>query len=349
MADKNNFKKYGNLLVRYETPEERARAVELLEERGFLVPEELKDPATFHPRGTNLLDINIRWRKLNYMLPVFVCAAMGSSGVRMYTVQELERIAELKYRVVPRFPVFHVPHDGREFPEDLMESVCVPRDVLARYHEEMRDRDIYRLIPPVYYGGDMACSFKISRLLCDVERFTGPEEIMERYGMGFCYEKAYDGTVIRNVTEEARRAARRYYDEHHRRMDELCARHPRMLLFDMHSYWDGIVPGDFRRENEPLPDLCIGTDGRYTPPKLLETVERRFAAVGLRTAVNYPYSGFFVPDGVMNGSSGCDLAGIMLEFHRRAYMDGAGETDPEKAERIRSVIRQIMADCVDLE
>ncbi len=72
MADKNNFRKYGNLLVRYETPEER----------GFLAPEELKDLATFHARGTNLLDINIRWRKLNYMLPVFVCAAMGSSGVR---------------------------------------------------------------------------------------------------------------------------------------------------------------------------------------------------------------------------------------------------------------------------
>ena len=27
---------------------------------------------------------------------------------------------------VPRFPVFHVPHDGWKFPEELMNSVCVP-------------------------------------------------------------------------------------------------------------------------------------------------------------------------------------------------------------------------------
>lgn len=348
MEDRNDFRKYGDIRVRYETLEERNRAVEILEARGFKIPPELKDPGTFSGGGTHLLDINIRWKHLHYNLPVFICACMVSSGVRLYSVQELERIAELKFRTVPRFPVFHVPHDGGKFPEELMNSVCVPGDAFAQYHEEMRDRNAARLIPQVYFGGHMTCSFDVSRLLCDVERFTGPEEIMERYGMGFCYEKAYDGTVIRNVTEEARRLTRQYYDEHHRRMDSLCERHPRILLFDMHSYWDGIVPGDFLAPGGKLPDLCIGTDGEYTPPRLREIVERRFTDAGLRVAVNYPYSGFFVPDCVMNGSSDCDLAGVMLEFHRRAYLDENGENDPEKTERIRGVIRRIMEDCADL-
>ena len=348
MEDRNNFRKYGDIRVRYETPEERNRAVEILEARGFEIPAELKDPGTFNEGGTHLLDINIRWRKLGSRLPVFVCAAMGSSGVRFYSVQELERIAELGFKVVPRFPVFHVPHDGWKFPEDLTESVCVPGDVFARYHEEMRDRDVRQLIPRVYYGGRMTCPFDVSRLLCDVERFTGPEEVMEKYGMGFCYEKVYDGTVVKRVTPEVKRLARRYYDGHHRRMDVLCERHPRMLLFDMHSYWDDIVPGDFLKDGEALPDLCVGTNRKYTPARLQEAVVRRFSEAGLRTAVNYPYSGFFVPDCVMNGSSACDLAGVMLEFHRRAYLDKAGQADPEKAERIRGVIRRIMADCADL-
>ena len=348
MEDRNNFRKYGDIRVRYETLEERNRAVEILEARGFVIPAELKDPATFYEGGTHLLDINIRWKRLRYNLPVFICACMGSSGVRLYTVQELERIAELNYKVVPRFPVFHVPHDGWKFPEELMEPVCITGDVFRDFHERMRDKNIRELIPRVYRGGQMICSFDISRLLCDVERFIGPDEFMEHYGMGFCYEKAYDGTVIRNVTDEARAMTRKYYDEHHRRMDSLCERHSRVLLFDMHSYWDDIVPEDFLSQERETPDLCIGTDGKYTPPGLLDIVKRRFSEAGLRIDVNYPYSGFFVPDCVMNGSADCDLAGIMLEFHRRAYLNEAGESDQEKTERICGVIRQIMVDCVDL-
>lgn len=348
MADRNDFRKYGDIRVRYETPEERQRAVEILEARGFEIPDVLKDPASFYAGGTHLLAVNLRWKKLDFNLPAFICACMGSAGIRLYSVQELERLSELKFRVVPRFPVFHVPHDGWEFPASLSESVCVPEEVLRDYHERMRDRDVKQLIPSVYRGGQMLCSFDVSRLLCDVERFIGPEEVMERYGMGFCYEKVYDGTVIRHVTEEVRKQTLRYYREHHRRMDELCERHPRMLLFDMHSWREDIVPHDFLREGIPMPDLCIGTDERYTPPALTEIVQRRFAEAGFGMAVNYPYPGCFVPDCVMSGRSACDYIGIMLEFHRNAYLDVSGEPDPVKTERIRRVIRQIMADCAEL-
>ena len=348
MEDRNDFRKYGNIRVRYDTLEERDRAVKVLEARGFTIPEDLKDPSTFSRYGTNLLDINIRWKKLHYDLPVFVCACMGSSGVRLYTVEELERIAELKYRAVPRFPLFHVPHDGSRFPEELAASACVPAETLRAYHEQMRDKDVRQLIPRTYRGGQMICTFPVSRLLCDVERFTGPEETMERYGMGFCYEKAYDGTVIKRVPEDLKEKTRTCYDAHHREMDGLCERHPRTLLFDLHSYHDAIVPADFLRPGVPTPDLCVGTDPRYTPPRLAETVWRRFTEIGLSVAENYPYAGFFVPDSVMDGSSPCDLAGVMLEFHRRAYLDGNGAVDQEKAERIRRAVRRVMADCVDL-
>ena len=244
-------------------------------------------------------------------------------------------------------PVFHVPHDGDRFPAELMESVCVPAEQFLQYHERMRDASVWDMVPGEYRVPVQAVRFPVSRLLCDVERFIGPEEIMERLGMGFCYEKAYDGRVIKRVTEAAKAAARPYYDAHHRRMNRLCEKHPYMIFFDMHSYWDGIIPPFARVPGMRTPDLCLGTDPRFTPPRLTAIVRERFEAAGFTTAENVPYSGLYVPEDVLTGRSACDFIGIMLEFNRRAYCDERGRTEAARIRLIRSVIRQVMADCAD--
>ena len=248
----------------------------------------------------------------------------------------------------PRYPVFHVPHDGGEFPEELMESVCIPQDLFMKYHEEMRDTDILRVVPGACRGGDMCHTFRISRLLCDVERFIGPDEMMEQYGMGFCYEKAYDGTVIKQVTEALKEKTLKYYRDHHERMDRICNRHPRMLLFDMHSYSDKIVPANLLTEGQPTPDLCIGTDVRFTPPELIEIVQKRFTEAGFSIGFNDPYAGCYIPNTVLSGKCSIDLAAIMLEFHKRTYCDQKGQPIPERMKGIEKMIRQILADCVTL-
>ena len=239
----------------------------------------------------------------------------------------------------PRHPVFHIPHDGRFFPPELMTEVCVPREELLACHRMMRDQDVRLLVPPFIAGSRVV--FPVSRLLCDVERFIGPEEIMERYGMGFCYERVWDGRRIKRVTERGREAARRWYDAHHRRMNLLCARHGRVLLFDLHSYHDAILPPFARRPGRDTPDLCIGTDPRFTPPQLRERVRACFTAAGFTTAENVPYEGLYVPEDVMDGRCGCDFAGVMLEFHRRAYCGRGGAADPGRIALIRSLIGQL--------
>ena len=243
-----------------------------------------------------------------------------------------------------RFPVFHVPHDGQCFPPELLDSVCIPDEDFLRYHRIMRDTGVSLMIPEIYRGGDMCEVFRISRLLCDVERFPGPEEVMERYGMGFCYERAFDGTVIKHVTDEVRKETLKYYWEHHARMDRFCDRYSRILLIDLHSYSDEIVPKDFLEEDRPTPDLCVGADPRYTPPELVETVKKRYADAGYTVAVNYPYSGCYIPNAVWNGKSSCDCIGIMLEHHKRAYCDDQSIIVPEKLARIRDIIRHIPAE-----
>ena len=137
---------------------------------------------------------------------------------------------------------------------DLLPSVCIPEEQFRHYHEWMSDTDVWQFVPKACYCGDMTERFPISRLMCDVERFIGPEEEMEQYGMGFCYEKAFDGTVIKTVTEELKRRTRKYYDAHHARMDLLCARHPRILLFDLHSFSEATLPEHIRNRVYYTPD-----------------------------------------------------------------------------------------------
>ena len=247
-------------------------------------------------------------------------------------------------RKEPRYPIFHIPHDGWRFPDELMAGVCIPREEFLAYHAAMRDQDVRKMVPDCCTG-DMRQVFEISRLLCDVERFIGPEEIMEQYGMGFCYEKAYDGRIIKRVTDKIRAGTRRYYDAHHRAMNRLCEEHPCVILFDLHSYTDEIIPPFARASGRETPDLCMGTDARFTPHWFRELVEKRFGEAGLSTAENEPYSGCYIPEDVMNGKSNCDFIGIMLEFNRRAYCDEQGETDPKRIKAIQDILQQVIVEC----
>ena len=347
---KNNFKKNGMIRVRFETEEERAEIIRTLENQcGIPVSERLKALTGFPAWDTKSFDISLRKRKYEYSIQPFIGAAMMSGGIRFYSAEEFLRLAETGFRKIPRFPVFHVPHDGNEFPEELMESVRVSPEEFRKIHETMRDTDVTRMVPGEYRGGDMCVKFPVSRLLCDVERFIGPEEEMEKYGMGFCYERAYDGRRIKNVTEDIRSRTLAWYREHHARMDAICRRHSRILLLDMHSFSDQIVPRDHLVSGKPTPDICIGADDPATPEALTEIVRRNFEDSGFRTAVNDPYSGTFVPGAVMRGTVRCDCRSVMIEVNKRVYCDGEGRSIPEKTAQIAEIMKRILADCVEME
>ena len=240
-----------------------------------------------------------------------------------------------------RFPVFHVPHDGRIFPAELMESVCIPEREFLGYHHLMRDSAIREVVPEAYRDPRYLCCFEVSRLLCDVERFIGPEEIMEAYGMGFCYEKAYDGRKIKTVTDDLKEKTLRYYRQHHERMDEYCRRHSRVMVFDIHSYSDEIIPKAFLAGDRVTPDICIGADSRYTPPELSEMVQARFEEAGFTTALNYPYSGCYIPDTVFGRKTGCDCIGVMLEFHKRTYFGQDGNPSRDRLEKLKAIVKVV--------
>ena len=245
--------------------------------------------------------------------------------------------------VTPRFPLFHIPHDGDDFPDELMDSVIVSRERFFQYHRIMRDTEVAQLVPAEYRDGEHSIRFPVSRLLCDVERFIGAEEPMEALGMGFCYERVYDGTEIKAVSPELKARTLKYYKAHHEKLNRCCQEHPRILLVDIHSYSDEIVPGRAERSC-PMPDVCIGTDTMYTPERLLGLVRDRFSTIGFSVACNDPYSGTMVPAAVLSGQCNSDLISIMLEFHKRAYLDSVGVPKHKESQAIRSAIREFVCE-----
>ena len=237
--------------------------------------------------------------------------------------------------------IIHIPHDGDVFPEELMSSVCVPEKTFMRYHEEMRDRKVSSFIPDSCSRPISTITFDISRLLCDVERFIGPEEVMEQYGMGFCYERAYDGTIIKNVSPQIKEETLRYYASHHARLDELVKECPYSLLIDLHSFSETILPAG-RKTQVPVPDICIGTDDTYTPRVFADETEKIFRKEGFSVARNYPYSGTMVPDSVLNREVECDLISIMIEINKAVYLDVLGNVDKAACFRICNAIEDII-------
>ncbi len=343
------FKKAGVFAVRFFCDEDKDRLLNAVEALGIPVRDSFRRKGKFvWPRTTCTFAVDLTQQRLEYLGEAFLCAAMASGGVRFYSVPEFCRLAELGFPAHTYCPVFHVPHDGKEFPTNLMSSVCVPESEFLSYHEAMRDTDMRELVPWEYRVPFQSVSFAVSRLLCDVERFVGQEEFMERYGMGFCYERAFNGVRIKSVTDELKEKTLQYYRNHHERMDNICRKHERVLLFDLHSYSDELVPREQLKAGVGTPDVCIGTDRRLTPDALVEIVEKRLDAAGLSFARNYPYSGCLIPNAVLSGDAGRGFIGIMLEFHKRTYCDESRKPIREKLSRHRELIRQIAADCVGL-
>lgn len=254
--------------------------------------------------------------------------------------------------------LFHIPHDGNEFPEELMSGVNISEKEFMSYHERMRDTAVFNLVPAAYRYAPYCLRFDVSRLLCDVERFIGPEEIMEKYGMGFCYEKAYDGKRIKRINQTLKDAAMVYYRRHHKMLDEIAMRSGNLLLIDLHSFSEETIPRNYLKyisgetdsgaeelnghENIQMPDVCIGMDPVYTPEFLAKETKKLFTNAGFLAAVNYPYKGCMVPNVVLNKRTGGIFAGIMIEVNKKAYLNKQNEVIESRAGKIREVMEKII-------
>src|SRR5204862_3307418 len=141
-------------------------------------------------------------------------------------------------------------------------------------------------------SGSIRCSqpsvvFGVSRLVVDPERFPDDElEPMAVKGMGAVYTATTDGAPLRGPLDASERAELlgRFYEPHHAALeaaaDAALTATGGCLLVDCHSFPDDPLPSDLNQE-QPRPEICIGTDPFHTPDELTAAVVDRFAARGL--------------------------------------------------------------------
>ena len=122
--------------VRFFARAEKNQLLDTVGTLGICVPEKYRQDAFSWPGDTCAFAVDLPHKRIEYLGQPFICAAMASSGVRFYSVPEFCRLAELGFPRKTRTPVFHVPHDGTEFPPELMASVRVPRAQFLFYHEK---------------------------------------------------------------------------------------------------------------------------------------------------------------------------------------------------------------------
>ena len=233
--------------------------------------------------------------------------------------------------------IFHIPHDGNEFDEDLMTSVIVDRDRFQWYHDQMRDTDATLFVPENVDAKIL--NFKVSRLLCDVERFVGNAEIMEKYGMGFCYERAYDGTIIKRVDTLLKNRTFELYKKHHYMLDELVKNAPEdIVLIDLHSFSKKIIV--HQPIEKTLPDVCIGCE-KDLPSDTRVLITSAFVENGFSVDINYPYQGCMIPNCILSKEVNKRLISFMVEVNKDRYIIN-GKTDVSCVEKIRKAIKSII-------
>jgi len=216
--------------------------------------------------------------------------------------------------------VLHIPHSSAFVPEEergryLKDLGPELLHMTDWYTDELFGRDAERLV------------FPVSRLVCDVERFRDDaREEMASIGMGAVYTRGYDRAPLRRVTaEERERLLRRWYDPHHRRLEEMAgerlAAYGRCLIVDCHSFPPVPLPYE-RDRSRRRPEICIGTDPFHTPAALAEGLAERFGELGYEVAFDTPYSGCMVPQRYYRRDP--RVRGVMIEVSRGLYLDAEG-------------------------
>jgi len=262
----------------------------------------------------------------------------GIVQAKIYYHGKIKELMENK--TISPYVIFHAPHEGNCFPTELMDSVIVHHSEFFSYHNKMSDTGVLQFIPK--YEPSETVAFGISRLLCDVERFTDGTEVMEKFGMGYCYEKAYDGTTIKSISDELKNMTYKYYFAHHKKLDEIVEQHPQgVLMFDIHSFSKEIIVNEEVSMRIKMPDICLGYDRSFCSQELIDVAKSCFEAFGFYVEENYPYSGSLIPNIVLKGKTKTFCESIMLEINKEIYLKN-NEVDEAVASKIRNAISRII-------
>jgi len=236
----------------------------------------------------------------------------------------------------------HIPHDGHEIPYELQNFITIPNEKFMYYDKMMSDIHLNKIVKGLPHK-IFSCPY--SRLICDVERFL-QNETMEKYGMGFCYSKTFDGLEFKTVTNEVLNITKKYYQKHHDDLN-LFAKYitEPTLLIDFHSFNIKATLPELLDDTEPAPDICIGYDNKYCSEEIKDLLKKVAEEFQYSVKINYPYSGTLVPQNVLNGLN-VPLQSIMIEINRNCYAEADGQMINKGCQKLRNMLKKFINECI---
>ncbi len=248
--------------------------------------------------------------------------------------------------VAPEVPILlSVPHCGTIFPEEIkaefnQEFIEAPDDT-----DWFVDR-LYDFAPQL---GITMIAARVSRWVIDLNRNPDEKPLYDdgRLITGLCPTTTFLGEPIykdqRKQVDygEVSRRLDAYFRPYHERiqtlLDELTARHGRVLLWDCHS---------IRRvvstiHKEPFPDLILGdVDGTSASPGIIETTLNVLDHSTYHTSHNFPFKGGYITRHF--GRPAFNQHALQLEMTKVNYMDDAEmKYDEGRAGEVRKLLKEV--------
>jgi N-formylglutamate amidohydrolase len=214
--------------------------------------------------------------------------------------------------------LLHIPHANTNLPKCFWQNVCVEKDIVKKFVQDITDTNTDKLFGKNCYK---KIKFGYSRVFCDVEKFADDsQEEMSKFGMSVVYSKTNNGVQFANITQDyLEKVLQKYYWPYHSKLDKLAKKYlatgQNVILIDCHSFSQNIIMFDERKHD--LPDICIGYNQNYNS-NLVNMVQEYFSNLGYSVKLNYPYSGAMVPNAII-GKNADTFASIMLEINKSIY------------------------------
>jgi len=241
----------------------------------------------------------------------------------------------------------HIPHSSTYIPPEMKNNFLLSEDDLQKELLRMTDKytdEIFSCVPKL---GGILVKYNYSRLVLDPERFrddTKEKMADKEIGMGVVYTKDSSGRNLREINGDERDLLlQNLYDPYHEEItgevQELLNNSGKCLIIDGHSFPSIRLPYEKPQTTE-RPQICLGTDAFHTPKDLIVFIRSFFEEMNLKTEINKPFPGCYVPIKFLHKDK--RVKSIMIEINRGLYMDeNTGEKKVSFTE-IKSIIRKLM-------
>ena len=262
--------------------------------------------------------------------------------------------------------IFASPHSGRRYPASFIAQTDIDLITLRRSEDSYVDL-LVDMVPSL---GAPLIKALFPRAYVDVNRsekeldpliFNGqlPDDCDTRSsrvlaGFGVIPRLAANGQEIYRARLPLREAMKRlqvYYAPYHRLLqdtiDETVRKFGCAIVIDCHSMPSQEI---WRRPGKRLPEMDFVLGDRYgasCAPGLLSLTQNLLMEAGYRVARNAPYAGGYVTQNYGQPATG--VHALQIEINRRLYLDEARITRTAGFEPLRSMLRQILKELMQID